>query len=447
MTQSAPAFLRRLALSIYGPSILFSLGEYAILPLVSIIAVRMGAGIGLAGVIASAAVVGQVVGNLPSSWVVSRAGERAAMLIASGVALVGALGVAFAPNPAVLGLAVFVIGFAGAAFGLARHSFMTTRVPVNFRARALSLLGGTNRMGRFVGPFVAAGLIALTGDHEAPVWAFVVGVALAAGLVAFAPDPERVVAAADGASARGSSSAGSTGSSLGAPPAAPRPGVWGAIRDGGGGLLRVGGAAAILSGLRSIRDVLLPLWGVSIGLDATQVALVVGISGTVDFALFYTSGQVMDRYGRLWASLPALLVMAGGFLALSISHDLPSAGVWLLVVAIVVGLGNGLSSGINMTLGADLAPPGSPAPFLAAWRTLTDFGGAAAPLAVSAVAVASLPIASAGAGVLAVLGALGFARWIPRYIPHTGRSSRATRRAPRRQARRNPRQSPRRPRR
>lgn len=426
MTTSAPAFLWRLAPSIYGPSVLFSLGEYAILPLVAVIAVDMGANLALAGVIASAAVVGQVLGNLPASWVVSRAGERAAMLIAAAVALVGCLGLAFAPTPALLGVAVLLIGFAAAAFGLARHAFMTTRVPLRFRARALSLLGGTNRLGRFVGPFLAAAVVAATGDPEAPVWAFVACLVLASALVAWAPDPERRVPGPAGEpEAAGEREAAGEPEAAGereAAGVAPRTGVLGAVRDGGAALLRVGGAAAILSGMRSIRDVLLPLWGVSIGLDATQVALVVGISGTVDFLFFYTSGQIMDRYGRLWASLPAMIVMAAGFLLLAGTHDLPGAAVWLLAIAVVVGLGNGLSSGINMTLGADLAPSKRPAPFLAAWRTLTDLGGAVAPLAVSALAAVSLPVASLAAGALAVVGAVGFARWIPRYLPHVSRT-------------------------
>ncbi|MEV8338564.1 MFS transporter [Leucobacter sp. NPDC077196] len=412
MTNSAPAFLWRLAPSIYGPSVLFSLGEYAILPLVAVIAVGMGASIALAGVIASAAVVGQVLGNLPASWVVSRAGERVAMLLAAGVALIGCLGLVFAPTPALLGVAVLVIGCAGASFGLARHAFMASRVPLRFRARALSLLGGTNRLGRFAGPFLAAAMVAATGDPVSPVWAFVVCLVLAAALVAWAPDPERTVTAPN-VSAQQAAADRSV--------RAARPGVMGAVRDGGTALLRIGGASAILSGMRSIKDVLLPLWGVSIGLDATQVALVVGISGTVDFLFFYTSGQIMDRFGRLWASLPAMVVMAAGFLVLAGTHDLPDAGAWLLGVAIVVGLGNGLSSGINMTLGADLAPADQPAPFLAAWRTLTDLGGAVAPLAISGLAVVSLPFASVAAGALAVAGAVGFGRWIPRYLPHVGR--------------------------
>jgi MFS family permease len=152
-------------------------------------------------------------------------------------------------------------------------------------------------------------------------------------------------------------------------------------------------------------------------MDATGIALVVGISGTIDFALFYTSGQVMDRYGRLWAALPATVAMALSFLVLAFTHDLPGAEIWLLGCAVVIGIGNGLSSGILLTLGADLAPREDPAPYLAAWRTLTDLGGALAPLAVSAIAVASLPLAAAATGALAVLGSAGFARWIPRYIP------------------------------
>ncbi len=415
-----PRLLLRLAPSIYGPTMLFTLGEYAILPLIAVIAVEMGASIGLSGFIASAAVVGQLVGNLPASALVSRAGERIAMLAASGVALLGALGVAFAPSPALLAIAVFTIGFAAATFGLARHSFMTTRVPLRFRARALALIGGSHRLGRFAGPFLAAGLLAATGVAAAPAWAFVVCLVLTALLVAVAPDPERVIVpgavagAAAAARSAGSGSADSAGSAGGG-----RGGIRTAIRDGRAPLLRVGGSSAILSGLRAVKDVLLPLWGVSIGMDAAAIALVVGVSGAIDFALFYASGQVMDRFGRLWAALPATVMMALSFLVLSLTHDLANADAWLVACAVAIGLGNGLSSGINLTLGADLAPRHDPAPYLAAWRTLTDFGGAVAPLAISGLAVVSLPVASAAAGVLAMLGAAGFARWIPRYIPRS----------------------------
>src|SRR5690606_36807785 len=115
----------------------------------------------------------------------------------------------------------------------------------------------------------------------------------------------------------------------------------------------------------------LPLWGVSIGLDAQTISLVIGISGAIDFALFYASGQVMDRFGRLWAVLPSMLLMGAGFLALAFTHDSAQAAMWFAMFAAVIGVGNGLSSGILMTLGADLAPQHDPAAFLGSWRTLT----------------------------------------------------------------------------
>src|SRR5690606_2829646 len=137
------------------------------------------------------------------------------------------------------------------------HSLMTTRVPVPFRARALSLIGGSHRFGRFAGPFLAAGLLSVTDATTAPVWAFVVCLALAALLVGFAPDPERLLPAQP---ATGASSAASAVVAAAAP---ERPGgVLAAIRAGRIPLLRIGGPAAILSGLRSVKDVLLPLWGV-----------------------------------------------------------------------------------------------------------------------------------------------------------------------------------------
>ena len=123
-------------------------------------------------------------------------------------------------------------------------------------------------------------------------------------------------------------------------------------------LSTLGLAAASLSAVRSARQVVLPLWGVSIGLDAQTIALVVGISGAIDFALFYASGQVMDRFGRLWAALPAMILMGAGFLALAFTHDLPQAAMWFAMFAAVLGVGNGLSSGILLTLGADVAPQG-----------------------------------------------------------------------------------------
>lgn len=418
-SESARSVLSRFAPMIYGPTVLFSIGEGAVVPLIPILAVRLGADLALSALIASVLVIGHLCGNLPAGWLVARVGERLTMLGSAGLALGGVVGLALAPSLGVLTLAVFVIGLCAAAFGLARHAFMTVRVPLAFRARALALLGGSFRFGLFVGPFIAALLLTLTGDEASAAWCFGVCLVACVLLVGFGPDPETRLqqeALARRANTGPLLPEGLPADEAGALPHQPKPdGVLRTMAKHRHVLARLGLAASCLAAVRAARQVVVPLWGVSLGLDAQSVALVVGIAGALDFALFYASGQVMDRFGRLWAALPSMVLMGTGFLLLSATH--PGAVGWYAGVAALIGVGNGLSSGILMTLGADVAPAGDPAPFLGSWRTLTDGGGSLGPVLFSAVAgVATLGVATALIGVIAFAGAFGFVRWVPRFI-------------------------------
>ncbi len=401
--------LRQYGPMVYLPSLVFSLGEGAMIPLIPIIATQRGADIPTAALVASAVVVGTLFGNLPAGWLVGRIGERLTMAIAGAVALLGAVACVLLPGLVWFAAAVFVIGMAAAAFALARHAFMATRVPLAFRARALSLLGGSTRFGLFIGPFLAAALLAILGEARAALWLFAALMVVLIVLVLVGPDPEEQFRAESPSASVGRRAPGGVLASL-----------WRARSVLG----RVGVACMLLAAVRAARQVVLPLWGVSIGMDASAIALVVGVSGALDFALFYASGQVMDRYGRLWAALPSMLLMSAGFVALALTRDTGHAGAWFAGLAGLLGLANGLSSGILMTVGADLAPAGSTAAFLGAWRLLTDTGGALAPVMVAVVAAAaSLPLAAALVGALGLAGAAGLLRWGPRYLPHGRRAS------------------------
>ncbi|WP_313357046.1 MFS transporter [Microbacterium sp.] len=406
---------------VYAPTVLFSLGEGAVIPLIPVIATRLGADVSLAALVAAALVIGQLCGNLPAGALVARLGERFTMVVAGTLSIAAGAGMLLAEDLTLFAASVFVLGFCAAAFGLARHAFMTTRVPPRFRARALSLLGGSFRFGVFIGPFVAAALIGLTGSEQSTIWALIVCCAAIVPLVLFGPDPEKtspVLLKPTGAAVAEDTGEVVTGSI----PTRDRYGVFETISYYRGVLMRLGLSAAALSAVRSARQVIVPLWGVSLGLDASTIAIVVGVSGAIDFALFYASGQVMDRFGRIWAALPAMLLMGAGLIALSATHDLDQATTWFVLMAAVLGLGNGLSSGILLTYGADLAPERDPATFLGAWRTLTDAGGAAAPVVIaSIVALASLPLATGVMGGVALLGAAGFAVWTPKFLPRRER--------------------------
>lgn len=413
--------LKRFGPMVYVPTVLFSLGEGAVIPLIPVLATRLGADVASAALVSAALVVGQLVGNLPAGWAVAKIGERYTMVAAGLVAMLAAVGMLLAPSLPLFAAAVFLLGFCAAAFGLARHAFMTTRVPPRFRARALSLLGGSFRLGMFIGPFVAAALIGLFGTESAAIWFLLGCLAVLVVLVLVGPDPERYIPPITKPNT--AAVADDSGEPVsGAIPTVGGGGVFRTMWEYRGVLSRIGLSAASLSAVRSARQVVLPLWGVSLGLNAETIAIVVGVSGAIDFALFYASGQVMDRFGRLWAAMPAMVLMGAGFLALSLTHDLDAATMWFGMLAVVLGVGNGLSSGILLTLGADLAPQREPATFLGSWRTLTDTGGAAAPLIVSGLTAAvSLPVAAAVMGAIGLLGAAGFIRWIPQYIPRKER--------------------------
>jgi MFS family permease len=409
-----PFSFRSIALAALLPTLLFSVGEGAIIPIIPTVADNLGASLAIAGLIASMIMLGELFGDIPSGWIVSRIGERTAMIYASLIAMAGLVTAMIAPNPWMLGVAIFLIGLATAVFALARHAFMTSFVPIAYRARALSTLGGTFRLGYFVGPFIAAGVIHLTGNTQSVFWVQIIGCVGAAILLIILPDPAAKLAA----------NRAETGPLPGEKFVADESqGLFRTIWSNRAVLARLGTGAALIGALRSSRQVILPLWAVSIGISDANTALIIGVAGAVDFALFYASGQIMDRFGRLWSGVPSMVGLGLGHLTLALTHDLSTSAGWFIAAAMFMSLANGIGSGILMTLGADLADKKNPAPFLGAWRFTGDAGGAAAPLAISAITgLLSIAIASGVLGVVGLIGAGVLLRYLPRYAPRKPRS-------------------------
>ncbi|WP_291051369.1 MFS transporter [Herbiconiux sp.] len=405
---------RSIAVPALIPSFLFGIGEGAVIPVIPAVASGLGADLAGAGFVVAMLVVGQLVGDIPSGALVARIGERAAMIAAAVLSMAAMVLALLAPGIVQLGVAVFALGLAASTFALARQAFMTTFVPARIRARALSTLGGSFRGGMLVGPFLGAGLIALTGSVETAFGVQIVAALAVIVLLVVMHDPMAVRERA----------ARPVPTATGGVPLAANPGLFRTIWQNRGALVRVGSGAAVVGALRASRMAILPLWAVSIGLEAQTTALVIGIGAAADFALFYTSGQIMDRFGRLWSVIPSMVGMGLALIGLAFTHDLGAAVQWFVAISILLGVANGVGSGIIMTLSADLAPRANPAPFLGAFRFTADAGAAAAPLIVSAVVlVASLPVAAALMGLVGLAGAGILVRNVPRYVPHPRSSS------------------------
>ncbi len=403
-TAERPFRWRSVAVVVFLPSIVFSMGQFAIIPVIPAVAQNLGTDLGGAALIASMLVVGQLLGDIPSGAVVARIGERRAMIAATGLALGGVIAMLLAPHPAVLGLGVLLLGIAGASFGLARHAFMTTFVPLRYRARALATLGGGIRLGAVAGPLASAALLATTGEPASVVILLAVCCFAAATLLLVLRDPAAAVT-------RGPRTSGESEVH------AEVVGLWATLATQRKVLLTVGIGSAILAGLRQVRQVVLPVWAISIGLDEATTSLIIGVAATIDFSLFFLGGWIMDRFGRMWAILPCVLGLSIGLVALAFTHDLDTTVGWYIGMTLFLALSNGLGAGILMTLGADLADRRNPAPFLGAWRFTTDLGGAGAPILVTALTAAfSLSTGVAVIGIIGVLGALVLRLYVPRYV-------------------------------
>ena len=404
---------RSIALPALLPTLLFSTGEGAIIPIIPIVADDLGASLAIAGFVAAVLTLGELFGNIPSGWLIARIGERPAMIGAAALSLVGLVVCLISPNPIALAFGVLLVGLSGAVFALARHAFLTSFVPLAYRARALSTLGGTFRLGFFVGPFITAGVVHLTGS---PASAFWIGIAMAVGsaiVLVTLPDPEKSFGHV--ATVRLAGRDMREGEALVEQESA---GLFRTMWVNRAVLSRLGTGAALIGALRASRQVILPLWAVSIGVSAPNTALIIGIAGAVDFALFYTGGQIMDRFGRLWTALPSMIGLGIGHLVLAFTHDLDARASWFIAAAMVLAVANGIGSGILMTLGADLADRRNPAPFLGAWRFTGNLGGATAPLAIAGItAAASLALAAGVMGVLGLVGAIVVLRYLPRFLP------------------------------
>jgi MFS family permease len=383
--------IRPLLVPVFLPSLLMSIAEYALLPVIPASALALNADIPTAGLIAGLLMVGVLIADLPAGRLVDRIGERRSMIIGAILGSFGVVAVALGHSLLLMALGVFSLGVGIAIFALARHAFFAEHIPLEFRARSLSLLGGTFRGGAFIGPIIGS-LFILQWGVASVYW--LAGITCVIAAIVLLASPKDVIK----------------------PTPVTKPGgILAVAKREAKPLLTLGVGAAVLGAIRTTRQVGLPLWALVIGLSPEETSLYIGLAGILDFALFYTSGQIMDRWGRFWAAVPPTLGLGVLHIFVFTVHD----GTGFLLLAGAMALANGFGSGIILTMGADLAPADARNEFLASYRLITDIGVAAAPPLLSAITVATgeLAIGMAGFGALGIAGGLLMWRYIPRFIP------------------------------
>ena len=390
MSSSAEFRKRQLFRPIYLPTLLFNSASAALIPVIPLSVTAAGGSLALAGAITGLALLGGLLAEIPAGWMTTKLGERRTIL----TGMLGAAGAAGLPalsnNLWLLGFAALLFGAMSALNGLATHSLIAHMVPADIRTRSMSIFGGMLRGALIIGPLMSSISISFMG---------LAGAYLAAGLIAIAAYLTVLSVPV---------------STMRTPPSGQMGNIWQVAKAHKTKLWTLGLATAIIGGARTIRSIGVPLLAIQIGLSPEVMTLTIGLTAILDFSLFYIGGVISDKFGRVWASAPTLVALGLLYIFSFLVTDL--AG--FVIFALLSAMANAFSSGINMTLGADMAPKGGRSEFLAAYRLLGSTVVTIAPFALSAL---TGPLGLAGAmatvGLVNFYGAHLFIKHLPQLKP------------------------------
>jgi MFS family permease len=378
---------------IYLPAMIHSVAQMMIIPILPVYAAGFNVSYGLIGLVLAAGQIGRMVGDVPAGLLLGRLGRKPSMVIglaSTGFAILALFWAQSIPEVLVFQL---LAGMGTALYGVSIHDHMSGTVTTENRGRSIAVLGGILRFGKFAGPTIGTTVAALFG-LRAPFVLFAVMIAIALVIVITQYTSVKKPQYPSHASAGG--------------------GQFLTLLIENRRALALGGAGQVFVQItRAGSQAIIPLYATDVlGLSVQMIGPIFSISAALDLALFYPAGWIMDRKGRKHAIVPSFIVQAVGLALIPLTSGFLS----LLFAASLIGLGNGLSAGTMMTLGADLAPVDSRGAFLGVWRLIGDMGSAGGPLIVGGVA----GILALGASALVISGAGGMAASIFAFlVPET----------------------------
>jgi len=402
----APLSFRKQFSSVFLPTMIYETGIGAVTPVIPLTALHLHANAAIAALIVALLGIGQVVGDIPAGHLAARFGDRKAMIYGAGITLTLLILCAFTPNWEIFALSIFLLGMVNSLFVLARQAYLTEVTPPVRRSLALSTLGGMQRIGSLIGPFLGGAVMSFfatsAGDWlQGAFWTAVLLTIITAAVVIAVPEIATQQVRVTAKKVRGSTRA--------------------ILKNNAKMFLTLGVAIVLVGAVRQTSNTALPLWSAHIGLSASTTSYVYGLSGLLDAMLFYPAGRMMDRYGRLWVAVPSMLILGGSILFIPLTDSVLS----IAIVSLVMGLGNSIGAGMIMTISADMAPSDVRAQFLATTRLFGDVGSAGGPLLVAAgAAIGMLAGGIWLLGSCGILSALILGLTLEKYTPHANQRTR-----------------------
>jgi MFS family permease len=355
-----------------------AISQEALTILLPLYVLELGASPAFAALVVGLRGIGVLLFDVPAGMLVARFGDKPVLLGGLAVMLCGFAALSVTTEPLAISLAAVAIGSGHAAWMLGRQSYLADICAPSELGRAIAAMAGLHRGGALIGPAAGGAIAAFAGYPVAFAIGAASAVAAAAMVLAFARGVAASQAAGDHSLA----------------------GTVRVLRTERRAFATAGVSALALQLMRASRQLLVPLFGQALGLDVAAIGLVYSLGAVVDISLFYPSGVLADRFGRKWSAVPSMLLYVLGLAALPLAGGVYS----LTAVAALLGLANGLGTGVVMIIGADLARrSGQQGQFLGLWRLIGDLGVGVAPLLsgvlvdAASLAAASLTVAGIGA--------------------------------------------------
>jgi MFS family permease len=302
--------MRRLLLLV-SSVVLVETAFYAVItPLLPELSATYGLTKGQAGVLAAAYPAGTFAGALPGGWLAARAGVRPTVLAGLGVMVLTSLVIAFASSIAVLDVARFFQGAAGAACWAGGFGWLIRMAPAERRGELIGAAMSAAIAGALLGPVLGAAASALGARG---VFCAVAGAGV--GLMAWAARTP-------------------------APAAAGRV-RFSALTDAIRHDRRVGTGMwlMVMPGLLfGTIGVLVPLRLGVLGAGAGAIAAVFLVAAALEALVAPVSGRLSDRRGRLAPCIAGLSGAGVAMLLLAAAGSPWALGLITIVTAPVVGL-------------------------------------------------------------------------------------------------------------
>lgn len=353
-------------LSTYLPALVLAIGTGIALPAIPTLARTYAVSFGMASGIVTAFVLGNVVGTIPSGWLIDRFGGRVVLIAAPLLTSVTSLAIFFAHTFPELLILRFITGCSAQMWQMARLAAISYGAAPSQRGRLVSWMFGMDSTGRLTGPIIG-GFIAASWGPRAP---FLVFAAMA--LIALIPT---------------TSFAKDT----------PRQ-----DRDA-----RRKGAVRTMS----LRDVILPrlvYFGVALFAGMTrgplnadllhlyaafayqlgpqQIGYLATAASCLSLPIGFTGGWIMDRFGRKRTMVPGFTGVTIAMALLALSAFLHLSLVWYVALFLLGVATQALTGGSVQTVGADVAPAEARGTFLGIWRFTGQGGVALGPIIFALIA-------------------------------------------------------------